>query len=502
MEEELFNESKLFTQREYFANGLINLFKSKELWLEEGVSISIEGEWGIGKTFFKDRFKEMLSTEGFVVLEYNAWKNDYNDDPFSSLISSIISQMENLVNKSNYASKSILRNKLDAVKNSAVDMLGRLIKATPKIMADRLLGNFDEAVRDACEQAIFNNEKTERIEKIFRIALKNFISEYYKQLKENGFDNLETKIIILVDELDRCRPDYALKVLERIKHFFNIPDYVFVFLNNKSEIEKSVEHIYGTDKSSKYLEKFFDFQLKLPEPDKESYIELLYEKVIEKYESNSFEEEMFANFKLYLKKYSNYFSLRVIEKMFRYYGLIINLDKIDTFYKMKHLPLHFLRKYDLEEGNNNKINLVMSKDKRFNIPLGKDGSKEKYYFQCEGVYSSDDKTFSPRPDLFRAQRGLKMSNVRFSDIQEKVGAKSFDINYPTKLFVNYLGKELEVNYRITRTSNGYILEEYCGDTGLVSTSAHNFDSYTKFCHEKDIKEIEMLFNFFMDRKDG
>ena len=79
MEEELFNESRLFTQREYFANGLINLFKSKELWLEEGVSISIEGEWGIGKTFFKDKFKEMLNTEGFVVLEYNAWKNDYNE---------------------------------------------------------------------------------------------------------------------------------------------------------------------------------------------------------------------------------------------------------------------------------------------------------------------------------------------------------------------------------------------------------------------------------------
>ena len=501
MEEELFNESRLFTQREYFANGLINLFKSKELWLEEGVSISIEGEWGIGKTFFKDKFKEMLNTEHFVVLEYNAWKNDYNDDPFSSLISSIISQMENLVNKSDYTTKSILRNKLDAVKNSTVDMLGRLIKASPKIIADRLLGTFDEAIRDACEQAIFNNEKTERIEKIFRIALRDFISEYYKQLKEGDFDNLEMKIIILVDELDRCRPDYALKVLERIKHFFNIPDYIFVFLNNKSEIEKSIEHIYGSENGSRYLEKFFDFQLKLPEPDKESYIQILYEKAIEKYKSNSFEEEMFTNFKVYLKKYCNYFSLRVIDKMFRYYGLIISLDKIDTFYKMKHLPLHLLRKYDLNKKGEINIYLIEPKDKIFNIPLRKDGSVEKYYFQCEGFYSSYDKTFSPRPDLFRAERVLKMSKVRFSDIQENAGVRSFDINYPTKLFVNYLGKELEVNYRITRTSNGYILEEYHGNTELVSTSAHNFDSYTKFCHKKDVKEIEMLFNFFMDRED-
>jgi hypothetical protein len=87
----------------------------------------------------------------------------------------------------------------------------------------------------------------------------------------------------------------------------------------------------------------------------------------------------------------------VIEKMFRYYGLIINIDKIDTFYKMKHLPLHFLRKYDLEEGNKNDIRLIELKDTTFNIPVLKDRSKEKYYFQCEGSYSSDDRTFFP-PD--------------------------------------------------------------------------------------------------------
>ena len=184
--------------------------------------------------------------------------------------------------------------------------------------------------------------------------------------------------------------------------------------------------------------------------------------------------------------------------MFRYYGLIINIDKIDTFYKMKHLPLHFLRKYDLEEGNKNDIRLIELKDTTFDIPVIKDGSKEKFYFQCEGSYLLGNRTFYPEPGLFKTERVTKISKVRFSNIVNELGG-SFDVNNPSELFVNYLGKELKVNYVITGTTINRNLKEYNGETGLLDV---NFDGLTKSAHEKDVKEIEMLFNFFTEKKDG
>ena len=91
----------LFIERELFAKNLINLFKSDTFDVKNGLSISVNGEWGTGKTFFKEKFKEMLINEKFIVFEYDAWQNDFNNDPFESIISIIISDLE----KSKKASK-------------------------------------------------------------------------------------------------------------------------------------------------------------------------------------------------------------------------------------------------------------------------------------------------------------------------------------------------------------------------------------------------------------
>ena len=68
--------NELFIERKNFMNGLIRLFKNDNFNTENGKVISIDGEWGIGKTFFKDKFKGELENEKFIVMEYNAWEND------------------------------------------------------------------------------------------------------------------------------------------------------------------------------------------------------------------------------------------------------------------------------------------------------------------------------------------------------------------------------------------------------------------------------------------
>lgn len=76
-------------------------------------------------------------------------------------------------------------------------------------------------------------------------------------------------MIFIIDELDRCNPYYAVKVLERIKHLFNIPNIVFVLSIDKEQLSNSIRGYYGSDliKADEYLKRFIDIEYTLPDPD-------------------------------------------------------------------------------------------------------------------------------------------------------------------------------------------------------------------------------------------
>ena len=107
--------NELLIEQKNFMNGLIRLFKNDNFNTENGKVISIDGEWGIGKTFFKDKFKGELENEKFIVMEYNAWENDYEEDPFPSLVGNMVSQMESF-NKSSDVEKVINNIKTNSLK--------------------------------------------------------------------------------------------------------------------------------------------------------------------------------------------------------------------------------------------------------------------------------------------------------------------------------------------------------------------------------------------------
>ena len=72
--------------------------------------------------------------------------------------------------------------------------------------------------------------------------------------------------MFIIDELDRCRPTFAIELLERVKHIFDVPNIVFVFGINRAELVKSLESIYGEIDAGTYLRRFFDMEFVLPEP--------------------------------------------------------------------------------------------------------------------------------------------------------------------------------------------------------------------------------------------
>ena len=98
-------------------------------------------------------------------------------------------------------------------------------------------------------------------------------------------------LIFIIDELDRCRPTFAIELLERVKHIFDIPNMIFVFGINRSELCSSLQSIYGEIDAGVYLRRFFDMEFSLPEIDSEPFCKSL----MEKYKLNDFFSELSKN---------------------------------------------------------------------------------------------------------------------------------------------------------------------------------------------------------------
>ncbi|MGL6121096.1 MAG: KAP family P-loop NTPase fold protein, partial [Fusobacteriaceae bacterium] len=237
--------------RKIFAEQLEKIISN----LDDPFVISLDSQWGSGKTYFLKRFEAYLKYEKkYCVLYYNAWENDDEKDPFTSLIVEFTSQMKEYVEENN-----------DELKNISEKAGKFLLKSVPLIF-EKIAKNYlgDEAVDtakeffsltvDDSEKLIEKLSEDKKMKKEFKESLETF-REYIVAKK------MQDKIIILVDELDRCRPDYAVELLERIKHLFNVENYIFVLGIDREQIVNSIKQIYGKDMDDRnYLKRFFDFE--------------------------------------------------------------------------------------------------------------------------------------------------------------------------------------------------------------------------------------------------
>ncbi len=86
-------------------------------------------------------------------------------------------------------------------------------------------------------------------------------------------------LVFIIDELDRCRPNYSIEILEKAKHFFNVENIVFILGADKAQLGSSVKAIYGEGLNvNGYLRRFIDFDYLLPPPEKGKYVKVLFEK--------------------------------------------------------------------------------------------------------------------------------------------------------------------------------------------------------------------------------
>ena len=133
-------------------------------------------------------------------------------------------------------------------------------------------------------------------------------------------------LVIIVDELDRCKPTFAVEVLEKIKHLFSVKNVVFLLIMNKSQLEESIRSVYGQNiDAHTYLQKFVSIETRIPKNTGERYTNDLSkytQRLLELHELETWGDE--RNIIDCIEPLANHFnlSLRQLEKVFTNLALL------------------------------------------------------------------------------------------------------------------------------------------------------------------------------------
>lgn len=329
--------------REEYANVLTQIVSR----FYEGGVVAINGKWGTGKTTFIRMWKQSLENNGFETLYFNVWQDDYITDPLIGLIAQMRKMCKTEENNE----------KFSKVVDSASKILASAVPAFLKGFTKKYLG-------DVCADAVYDSISN------VTDSFKKEIEDYQEQRNSiEGFRQLLTEfvasfgsgkpVIFMVDELDRCNPSFAVKVLERIKHLFDIPNVVFVLSIDKVQLCSSIRGYYGTDaiNAEEYLQRFINLEYQLPEPNSETFCKYLYKH----YQYDTFftncnlqlleEGQLFESLSYRLFKKMN-LSLREMDRIYAHMRLVLlSYDKRQILYPSVLLLLFYIKKTDLELYN-------------------------------------------------------------------------------------------------------------------------------------------------------
>lgn len=253
------------------------------------VCVALEAEWGAGKTFFLEHWAAELADQGHVVVRFNAWENDLSEDPLlgfmAALRESLAPQLARVPVAARVELESVVKKAARAVLPASKLIAKALLKKATGIVADEITDSIDSTMEAAGDAAL--ESAPEALEAYFEHALKahtdrqRAIQELRRSIeqlvvhleKEAGF---QPPLFVLIDELDRCRPDYAIRLLEGIKHLFNARGVCFVLATNLDQLAAAAQAVYGSAfDGHTYLQRFFSFEYHLPEPDHYAYAQKL-----------------------------------------------------------------------------------------------------------------------------------------------------------------------------------------------------------------------------------
>lgn len=246
------------------ANLVRSLFSLTNGLGQSGCVLAINGDWGSGKTTLIQMWKNFITQHGGKSLYFNAWETDFVNDPLIAMIGELKS-----VFPETSKSKALIANGSRIAAKVGGSLVKGLIKKTTGIDCDVIDSGIDE-MTSICVESIQEYEKSRTDFENFKKSLREFVAS----------ETNDYPIIFFIDELDRCSPHYAIKVLERVKHLFEVPNIVFVISVNLNQLQYAVQGFYGSINidGKEYLRRFIDLEYSLPEPDIENYVDVLFDK--------------------------------------------------------------------------------------------------------------------------------------------------------------------------------------------------------------------------------
>ena len=232
-----------------------------------GCTFAIDGAWGCGKTFILEMFEKQISLfqdpaaagDRYALFHYNCWQYDYYEEPAIAICASIREQA----------------NEAARLFPEPTPMLQAVINLGKRI-GKELLSNFVEtkfgvnakAIVDACDALragkdnVIQERKTETVYDTY-FEFRQVLEKTREDLAELAEDK---PIIIVVDELDRCLPEYAITVLERLHHLFDQQENIIVVLAiDRNRLSSAIQKVYGIDRDSipDFLRKYISFSLEV-----------------------------------------------------------------------------------------------------------------------------------------------------------------------------------------------------------------------------------------------
>lgn len=224
----------------------------------EGKVFALDGKWGYGKSYILDILEKDLLVEQseqtgssrYYVFNYNCWKYDYYDEPAIAIVSAML---ESINRQLDAQIQGVLKDSWKCAKTIIGNVAGEFVEKNIGV-------NPVEIYKDIKENGDSRKASTYEFDSMF--AFKKTLDDTRGQIQKLAS---EQTVVLIVDELDRCMPQYAIKVLERLHHIFDNLDNVVVLLAiDSSQLEHSVREIYGEDvDTDRYLKKFINFSIAL-----------------------------------------------------------------------------------------------------------------------------------------------------------------------------------------------------------------------------------------------
>lgn len=244
--------------------------------------MAVDSGWGMGKTTFLRMWAQHLKQHGHHVIEFNAWETDFTWDPFFALWSEVSAQFADQPGLGSRRQLTDLAQKLMSLLRSGargaslgLAVAGESDAAVTAAGISATLKDFEDGA-DASDHAGEATDRTPFPDSTYAEA-KHLLNEFRTTLQDEASSlagaSSGLPLVVFIDELDRCRPPYAIELLETAKHLFSVDHIVFVLCLDRTQLAHSVKAVYGSEFAADgYLRRFFDIDYRLPTPDRSALL--------------------------------------------------------------------------------------------------------------------------------------------------------------------------------------------------------------------------------------